>query len=235
MISAKDNPFGASRIRAIGYISQIPPEPHLVNRLKKLNYTAAIVGPHGSGKSTLLRHLEKQVSQNGIETKTLFLNLDTRLPWQTIKNCLDSISVKGVLFFDGANHLPFLKFKQLRYAIRKRNIGLVMTSHRAGPLPTLVHCQTQPALLIDLVNRLLKNNDVFNETNLTDLFQTHRGNIRDCLWQLYDEYAIKADSEVQHSADGEQNNRPVGAGRIDCHRRRDRHRESPASQNPCRL
>ena len=95
MITAKNNPFGAQRIKGIGYLPQEVSWQQVKARLKQLDYTAAIVGPHGSGKTTLLRHLEKQLSQSSIQTKKLFINLETKLPWQTIKNSVNSIPPKS--------------------------------------------------------------------------------------------------------------------------------------------
>jgi hypothetical protein len=189
MIAAKNNPFGAQRIQAIGYLPQELSWQQVKTRLKQLDYTGAIVGPHGSGKTTLLRHLEKQLSQSGIQTKKLFINLDTKLPWQTINNCIHSIPPKGVLFVDGANHLPFLRFRQLRFITQKRHIGLVITSHHEGLLPTLVHCRPHLELLTELTKRLLPKDQTIRLSHLEALFESHRGNIRECLWQLYDEYA----------------------------------------------
>lgn len=189
MIAAKNNPFGVQRIQAIGYLPQEVSWQQVKTRLKQLDDTAAIVGPHGSGKTTLLRHLEKQLSRSGIQTKKLFINLDTQLPWQTIKNCVHSMPRKSILFFDGANHLPFLRFRHLRFLTHKRRIGLVITSHREGLLPTLVYCRPHLELLTELTERLLPEPQAVRQSHLAALFESHRGNIRECLWQLYDEYA----------------------------------------------
>lgn len=189
MIAAKNNPFGAGRIRAIGYLPQEVSWPQIEARLKRLDYTAAVVGPHGSGKSTLLRSLEKRLNQCGIQTEKLFINLDIKLSWQAIVNTIKSLPPKSVLFFDGANHLSFLRFKQLRYMTQKRKIGLVITSHREGSLPTLTHCRPRPELLIELTERLLGEHEAIEQAHLAALFESHHGNIRDCFWQLYDDYA----------------------------------------------
>ena len=193
MIAAKNNPFGVQRIQAIGYIPQELSWQQVKARLKQLDYTASIVGPHGSGKTTLLRHLEKQLSQSGIQTKKLFINLDTQLPWQAIKNGVYSMPPKSVLFFDGANHLPFLRFRQLRFITHKRHVGLVITSHHEGLLPTLVYCRPHLELLTELTKRLLPEHQTIGQSHLAALFESHHGNIRECLWQLYDEYAEQLD------------------------------------------
>ena len=188
MIAAKNNPFGAKRIRAIGYLPQELSFQQLKTRLKQLDYTAAIVGPHGSGKTTLLRNMDKQLSLSDVQTKNLFINLYTKLPWQTIKECVHSMPPKSILFFDGANHFSFLRFRQLRFMTHKRHIGLVITSHREGLLPTLIYCRPHLELLAELTKRLLPEQQTIQESQLAALFESHSGNIRECLWQLYDEY-----------------------------------------------
>ena len=75
MLAAKHNPFGAGRIRALDYIPQEMSWTQLLARLKTLDYTAAIVGPHGSGKTTLLRHLEQRLGQANLPTAMLFVSL----------------------------------------------------------------------------------------------------------------------------------------------------------------
>lgn len=189
MISARHNPFAANRIQATDYIWQNLSYQQIETRLKELDYTASIVGPHGSGKTALLRHLEERLSQNRISTKMLFISLDVKVPWPAIKEAIYSIPPRGVLFFDGANHLPFLRFRQLRWTIRKQHIGLIITSHSEGLLPTLTQCQPQLTLLTELVERLLPNDETIAPLYLESLFKKHSGNLRDCLWKLYDEYA----------------------------------------------
>ena len=98
MIAAKNNPFGTKRIQAVGYIQQNSSLQQIMLRLKQLNYTAAIVGPHGSGKSTLLRYLEQESRKHGTQTQKLFINLDVTLPWQAIRNTIATLPPKGILF-----------------------------------------------------------------------------------------------------------------------------------------
>ena len=187
MIRAKDNPFGAQRLDAIGYIPQGEPLNMICNRLKTMDCTAAVVGPHGSGKSTLLRKIQDAFDAAGDGTQRLFVSRDVKLPWKTVTQCIDSMNGQDILFFDGANHLPFWRFRQLKRLTHQRQIGLVITSHTEGLLPTLLHCRTNPALLAEIINRLSAEDAVATE-QIEALFQAHQGNIRDCLWQLYDEY-----------------------------------------------
>ena len=70
-----------------------------------------------------------------------------------------------------------------------RDVGLVITSHREGLLPTLTYCRPRLELLTELTERLLGKNEAIEPLHLAALFESHNGNICDCLWQLYDEYA----------------------------------------------
>ncbi|MHC4927798.1 MAG: hypothetical protein ACYTER_10855, partial [Planctomycetota bacterium] len=101
----------------------------IADRLKQMKYTAAIIGPHGGGKTTLLEHLQSCLHGRGIHTAKLFLNLDTKLSWSEVTACIRSMPSGGVLFFDGACHLPRWRFWQLKRAVRKQSIGLVITAH----------------------------------------------------------------------------------------------------------
>lgn len=187
MIRAKDNPFGAQRLEAIGYIPQDEPLEVICDRLKAMHCTAAVVGPHGSGKSTLLRKIQEVFDSEGCGTRRLFISRDVKLPWKSVVQCVDSMRASEVLFFDGANHLPFWRFRRLRRMLRKRGLGLVMTSHTEGLLPTLIRCRTHAGLLADIVSRLLADESIEHD-RVETLFEAHKGNIRDCLWQLYDEH-----------------------------------------------
>ncbi|MHC4552578.1 MAG: hypothetical protein ACYSUT_07420 [Planctomycetota bacterium] len=188
MICAKDNPFAVDRWQRIGYIPQAETIEQIADRLKQMKYTAAIIGPHGGGKTTLLEHLEIYLRQQKMQTAKLFLNLDTKLPWREIISCVQSVPSGGVLFFDGACHLPRWRFWQLKRAVRKQSIGLVITAHSEGLLPTLTHCRSNPELLKAIVSGLLNETPPYSDDDLAELFDKNNGNLRNCLWHLYDEY-----------------------------------------------
>lgn len=232
MIRAKDNPFAVHRRQALGYITQTMSLQAMLDELRRLDYTAAVVGPHGSGKTTLLEHLEKQLRGKGLYTEVLFANCDVKVPWKTIRTCIESMPPGSVLFFDGAGHLNRLRFMQLRRLARKKQIGLVITSHREGLLPMLTCCEPTLDLFTGIVSRLLAEQDSIERDRLAALFEMHRCNIRECLWELYDEYAAMEYAVVRHPADDGRSNRPVGGTHTACRPRHARRRVPPAGQNP---
>lgn len=189
MICAKDNPFAVSRIEGLGYIPFTEPLDVILRRLAGMQFTAAIVGPCGSGKTTLLEELEKRLRSDGILTETVFISNDVVLPWRMIWEKAASVPAGGVLFFDGACHLSRWRWMRLRRLVRRRNIGLVITSHREGMLSTLVYCRPRPQMLTEIVKQLLGDIDQNQQAECMELFEIHRGNIRDCLRQLYDRFA----------------------------------------------
>jgi hypothetical protein len=193
VICAKDNPFAVSRIEALGYIPFSLSWEALMRRLRELDYTAAIVGTHGSGKTTLMKELEKKLQIHGIQTKTIFISNDVDLPWRIIQDKAASVPAGGVLFFDGACHLSRWRWRQLRRQAQRQKISIVVTSHYEGLLPTLVCCQPRPETLAGLVKQLLGDLHTDEQAECVKLFQMHRGNIRDCLRQLYDDVAENKD------------------------------------------
>ena len=71
----------------------------------------------------------------------------------------------------------------MRFRTRRAG-GLVITSHRPGLLPTLFECETSPELLAGIVGELAGS-----EVEAGELWARHRGNVRDALRELYDQWA----------------------------------------------
>ncbi|HET9765441.1 MAG TPA: hypothetical protein VFS60_01265, partial [Thermoanaerobaculia bacterium] len=90
---------------------------------------------------------------------------------------------------DGAQELAAGEWRRLREASRAAG-GLLITSHRAGLLPTLHECRTTPELLDDLLGELLQGQSR-DEAAADTLFAHHRGNLRDALLSAYDSYAAQ--------------------------------------------
>jgi hypothetical protein len=73
---ARDNPFATVHLHRLSYRFQGVSWNELLDRLQRLDWRAAIVGPHGSGKTTLLEALAEELRQRGFETCLLRLSED---------------------------------------------------------------------------------------------------------------------------------------------------------------
>ena len=71
---ARDNPFATAHLQRLSYRFQGASWDELLDRLQRLGWRAAIVGPHGSGKTTLLEALAEELRVRGFETCLIRLN-----------------------------------------------------------------------------------------------------------------------------------------------------------------
>ena len=95
---------------------------------------------------------------------------------------------RHAVLVDGSEQLGVFGWRRLLHATRRARC-LIVTLHRPGPLPTLIECRTDAALLRDLVSEIAPPDAANIGSGLEDLFQRHEGNIRLCLLELYDVYA----------------------------------------------
>jgi len=68
---------------------------------------------------------------------------------------------------------------------------LIITVHRPSRLPTLLRTTTTPQLLQQITNELLSGNTP-PPARIEELYATHRGNLREALRELYDDFAVMA-------------------------------------------
>ncbi len=165
----------------------------LVNRLRTLAGSAAIVGPHGSGKTTLLGHLADALEAQGervVRTRVgrgrdavmLLAAVATARRGDII--CVDSWERLGV---------PWALIIR-RCALASR-VRLLVTAHRAGDIPTLWQCSTTPALLGAIVARLPVDGSgsrLIEDSDTRKAFHTASGDIREALFLLYDTFEARS-------------------------------------------
>ena len=191
---ARDNPFGAQRLLALRYQLCGLTWDDLLGRLAALGYRAALVGPHGHGKTTLLEDLAARLEERGFRLRSATLHAgDRRLSAGQECTLFKGLTRRDCLLLDGAEQLNPLSWRRAERRSRAAG-GLVVTSHRAGLLPTLVECRTTPELLSDLVRELLGNGEEAAgglQTSLEELYARHGGNLRNVLRELYDLWAEK--------------------------------------------
>jgi hypothetical protein len=188
---ASANTFRAERVEALRYRLDAAGWQTLLDRLAALGHRGAIVRPCGSGKTTLLEELRDRYAARGLAT-ALWRPGRERGPElaQAFADFLDAAPGR-MLFLDGAAQLGWWEWRRVQHTARAAT-GLVITSHRAGRLPTLRACGTSPRLLEQLVNELLAgtpHSGAVGAAECEALWRRHRGNLRHAWRELYDHWA----------------------------------------------
>ncbi len=188
---ARDNPFAVQRVLSVRYRLQDSSWDDLLARLAALNYRAAIVGAEGAGKTTLLEDLGTTLAESEWRIRRLRLNRNQpRFPRGFLTPLLSQLGPRDIILLDGAEQMGRLAW--WRFLWRTRHCGgVVVTSHRAGLLPTLVHCTTTPQLVSEIVRSLLGDRAADLQPKLDSLFWEHHGNVRAILRELYDNFAAQ--------------------------------------------
>ncbi len=188
---ARDNPFTVQRIHSIPYVFPEGDWGLFLQRLEKLDYRGAIVGPKGRGKSTLLRELGARLRERNLQPRFVRRDEDEpSFPKAFWKQFPATLQPGDVILFDGAEQLTcwaWRRFVRMSRAAR----GLVITSHRRGMLPLLYVCDTTPELLKEVIARIAPDEAPRLPLSAEELYSRHKGDLREALRELYDRYARK--------------------------------------------
>jgi hypothetical protein len=185
-VKARDNPFRVERVRTFRYRPLDGSWDELLQRLKQADYRGALVGPEGSGKTTLLEDMAERLRLRGRPSRWLQIRRETRRDGgRLVDQFLQGALTEDVLLVDGVEQLGPLTWRRLRRKSRA-HAGLVITTHAAGRLPTLVECRTSSRLLEEIVAKLAPAEFDCLRPGLPALFERHAGNVRLCLRELYD-------------------------------------------------
>ena len=157
----------------------------IAERFAAGGFRGALVGPHGRGKSTLMRALSAlPLPGDGHDPDRRWIQAQADGSHRAGLHALLRRR-GGVLMVDGYDLLGWRD----RLAVRRQPRVLV-TSHRPTRLPTLLRCETSPALLARLVGRLSAESlEQLGDAGVDRLFSDHGGNVRDALRALYDRVA----------------------------------------------
>lgn len=186
---ARDNPFRVERVLGIRYRPRLWTWDQLLTRLHELQFRAAICGPQGSGKTTLLEDLIVRLSETGFRTRLLEVRRETRrVAGHQLRQFLAEADRDEILVVDGSEQFRHWTWRRLLRHSR-RYPGLIVTSHAAGRLPTLVECETDVELLESIVAQLVPHAVARLRVHLPALYAAHHGNLRMCLRELFDLYA----------------------------------------------
>ena len=182
----RDNPFRSRCIDAIEYRPQGISWSDLLRRVNVLRFRAAIVGPHGTGKTTLMERLHHHYLQQDFSLAHVRLaSSDLRFDWSEVRRLTES-PCQRLLLLDGADLLPRWTWWQLARFTRRCDIGLLVTSHRSGMLPTLLQTRTNCELLREIVLDLAGG----EITEVEKIYDETGGNLRQAFRKLYHHVAL---------------------------------------------
>lgn len=162
----------------------------LVERFDSLGKYAEIVGAHGTGKSTLVQMLCNAWTARGINVVNCSLRNKQRQlalkpsQWQQ-SNC--------ILVIDGAEQLRMPTRWLWRARCKRHNCGLLLTTHKSLGAPELWKTTSQPALIAEIVETLLgqeNSNLKFDNSELTNILARNQGNVRETLFELFDVWRV---------------------------------------------
>jgi energy-coupling factor transporter ATP-binding protein EcfA2 len=184
------NPFSTRHVRPGALPFVFPPGQSaaaLVDRLRAQGWRGEIVGPHGSGKSSLLAALIPAIHDAGRPTLLVTLHDGQRRLPQSVRWA--EIAAGTIVVVDGFEQLSAWSRFRLEALCRRRNLGLVVTSHASVGLPPLWTTEVTPELARRLVNQLLGDESaVISPDEVDSCLARHRGNLRETLFELYDLY-----------------------------------------------
>jgi len=189
--SASENPFCTRRVRPGAIPFFFPPHESvedLVARFQSAGRRGEIIGPHGSGKSTLLAALLSAFERAGQCAALVELHDgQRRLPpelWTDAR-----LRPSAILVIDGYEQLSLFSQWRLKRFCRRRDIGLLITSHQPMGFPTLYQTAATPELLAKIVAYLSgSRSSGLSEEELSQILARHHGDLREVLFALYDIY-----------------------------------------------
>lgn len=175
----RDNPFATRRLDGLAYRLEGSTWEELLNRLEAAGGRGALVGPHGRGKTALLEALAPRLEARGYRPLFFRADPDVQLP--------EEIRSHHAVLLDCGELLGLWAWWRFRRAVRRAGV-LVTTLHRPGRLPTLYACRSSPELLQELAEELLGRPapELLDVTRT--LYARNRGNLRQCLLDLYDRF-----------------------------------------------
>lgn len=168
----------------------------LVARLREFAWWGQITGGHGCGKSTLvqtllpgLRAAGRAIEFRAFRRRAAF---EPKRPWFDGWPRVPSIAWtrQTQMVIDGYEQLGWWTRIRLKRLCRQRGAGLLVTAHGDYGLPQLWHAPSSLELTRRIAQRLLGGRDAawLAGVPLDALFELHRGNVREVLFELYDLY-----------------------------------------------
>lgn len=141
-----------------------------------------ILGGNGSGKSTLLRHLEVEATRRS-HPLVRFRGSAPPPVLTLVRHLRSGVPLLGLVdeFAElGSWGRPFLR-------LARKSIAVVVTTHEDLGLPTLARCEATPSVARHVIESLTGRPSEASATELEVRIARHAGNLREVLFELYDE------------------------------------------------
>lgn len=184
MVTAENNPFSVSKIHNLPYHFSGSNLNTILRNWSSQNYRGIIKGKHGVGKSTLLKELVSFLESRDEAINYIFLNNNLKFNVKDLLNIF-KLDKKFIVVIDGWEQIGFF-FKILLFLKFKRLKGFIGTSHQNGIFPVIFDATTDFKTFSALVAKLTGASYEKVLPDLRLLYDKHNGNIRDCLFELYD-------------------------------------------------
>ena len=188
-VLAKENPFATCNLERLPF--RFPAGVDwdvLLRRMETNQWCTSIVGGQGSGKTTLLEQLAPRLEERGFQPVFFRLTAETlmrdkeRLP----DKIREVATAPNFILLDGAEQLSTKHWLSVRASVSKA-AGFVVTVHRSSRLPVAIELETSVRLLHSIASDLTGGKLADDDADA--IFHRHRGNIRECLRELYDRWA----------------------------------------------
>ncbi|MCA8986980.1 MAG: hypothetical protein KDA78_05035 [Planctomycetaceae bacterium] len=199
-MTARENPFATRHLEAVPFLWHDISFEELWQRVESAAGPAVIVAPHGHGKTTLMEALEKELRQREYSIEWIRLRENRRrIPRAQSRSWRERAHEKVILFLDGAEQLNLFRWRRFLWQ-KPPGWKLLVTSHVPGYGKTVYRCQTSVDLLRSILDHLPLSEQQKENAPLKLIYESHQGNLRDCLFELYDLYAagkMPAQGEVE--------------------------------------
>lgn len=186
-MKACDNPFATDRVERL---LRYKPDwietdwASIEDRWSKLNRRVTLTGRHGSGKTTFLDTWQERLTSKHQHVIRIFLNRETRSltshRWEALNNPADKI-----ILLDGEEQLDWSDRRKF-YRETRTAAGLLVTRHKKGKLPTLLHLEPDINILDLCVQHLAPAHYSRLAPYLPTWWRQSSGNIRQVLLNCYD-------------------------------------------------
>ncbi len=177
---------------------------------ENFDYRSQIVGGHGTGKTTFLVDFVRFLLEKGHAVNHFSLHDGQKFLshefWERQISLVSQFKIgtpakPPLAVVDGYEQLAWTQKMRLRRICRKGVAGLLITTHKpAWSMPVLVKTGPTVETLLAVVAYLFRDSPDLEPPDPAlchSLFERHRGNIRNALFELYDHYEMTTDASME--------------------------------------